>query len=267
MATGIVATSDNGGSTGWLREQTDSIAWGDIRNCLNQMSPDNSMQGALFNYRFKEFSALESQNLGNLLLYALDQLSSRPLDAINHARELLAIETRLIPMSEQPVHLAAHDEDEITQFGELAVDTLTALPEDLWLEPHPVVTPEAVLAIEAADLIILSSGSLLTSLMPNLLLKELLQAIIQNDAPVILIANMQPIDDALGQSTLSEQCRWMQSLLGINIIDAVIWPDSREQHDCDWIYTQVADVQDGEAPLRHDKSKLIKAINSVIAAL
>ncbi len=262
--TGIVATTDTGGSTGWIREHTNSIAWGDIRNCLNQMSPKSCMQGALFRYRFADFSALENQNLGNLMLYALDQLSGRPLDAITHAREILKIDTAIIPMSEQPVHLAAHDSEDVTQYGEIKVEELKDLPADIWLDPDPLATPEAVSAIKQADLIILSAGSVVTSLMPNLLVTELLAAILKSRAPVIYIANMKPIDDAIGTHSLSQQCRWMEQVLGANIIDAIIWPESRERHDCDWIDTLVVDVEDHSAPLRHDKDKLIAAINQVL---
>ena len=119
-------------------------------------------------------------------------------------------------------------------------------------------------AIQQADLVILSAGSLLTSLMPNLLLTELLEAIANSEAPVIFIANMQPIDDAVGALTLDQQCQWMEQILGQNIIDAVIWPRSREHHDCDWIYTLTTDVGDNNSPLRHDKIKLISAINSIL---
>jgi len=263
--TGIVATTDTGGSTGWIRQQTNSIAWGDIRNCLNQMSGKDCIQGALFQYRFAEFKALENQNLGNLMLYALNQLSGRPLDAITHARDILKIDTRLIPMSEQPVHLAAHDAEEVTQFGELAVEELRSLPDKIWLDPDPVATPEAVSAIQQADLIILSAGSLVTSLMPNLLVTRLFEAIINSRAPVIFIANMLPIDDAIGSLTLGQQCRWMEQILGKNIIDAIIWPRTRGRPDCDWITTLVTDVADQNAPLRHDKIKLITAMDRVVA--
>ena len=263
-STGIIATSDNGGSTGWIREHTNSIAWGDIRNCLNQMSPKGCMQGALFQYRFKEFRALENQNLGNLMLYALEQLSERPLEAINHAREILRIETVLIPMSEQPVHLAAHDQDDVTQFGEIAVDGIRTLPNDLWLDPSPITTPEAIHAVRKADAIILSAGSLLTSVMPNLLLPNLLATITQSKAPVIFIGNLAPIQDAVGTMTLGQQCRWMEDILGENIIDIIIWPKSRERHDCDWIETLVADVGDKNSKLRHDKKKLVAGIRKAL---
>lgn len=265
--TGIVATTDTGGSTGWIREQTNSIAWGDIRNCLNQMSRKGCIPGALFQFRFEGFDALENQNLGNLMLYALNQLSGRPLEAITHAREILGIETAVIPMSEQPVHLAAHDDDDITQYGEVKVEELKSLPDNIWLDPDPVATPEAVIALKQADLIILSAGSLVTSLMPNLLMTELLEAIAKSRAPVIYIANMKPIDDAIGTLSLNQQCRWMEQILGTNIINGIIWPSSREHPDCDWIYTLVADVADRHAPLRHDKIKLISAINRILEKL
>jgi uncharacterized cofD-like protein len=262
--TGIVATTDTGGSTGWIREHTNSIAWGDIRNCLNQMSRKDCIPGALFQFRFEGFSVLENQNLGNLMLYALNQLSGRPLEAITHAREILGIQTAVIPMSEQPVHLAAHDDEDVTHYGEVMVEGIKSLPEELWLDPNPIATPEAVKAIQQADLIILSAGSLVTSLMPNLLMNELFGAIVKSSAPVIYIANMKPIDDAIGTLTLNQQCRWMEQILGRNIINGIIWPSSREQHDCDWIYTLVADVVDRRAPLRHDENKLIYALNHIL---
>jgi uncharacterized cofD-like protein len=153
---------------------------------------------------------------------------------------------------------------EAPQYGEVEVEELKSLPEQIWLDPDPLATPEAITAIKQADLIILSAGSLVTSLMPNLLVTELFGAIVKSKAPVIYIANMQPIDDAIGTLTLDQQCRWMQQMLGINIINGIIWPSSREQHDCDWIYTLVADVADRKAPLRHDEYKLLSALNLIL---
>ena len=139
--TGIVATTDSGGSSGRIRQDTETIAWGDIRNCLNQMARANSVPALLFEYRFQNAGDLSDHNLGNLMLYALDQLSARPLDAIDHARELLYVKPALIPMSERPLHLVACDAYGNTHRGELAVAEMDALPTRLWLEPRPVPTP------------------------------------------------------------------------------------------------------------------------------
>jgi hypothetical protein len=75
---------------------------------------------------------------------------------------------------------------------------------------------------------------------------------------------MKAIDDAIGTLTLDQQCRWMEEILGVNIINAIIWPESRERHDCNWIYTLVTDVADRKSALRHDKTKLIAAINRIL---
>ena len=100
---GIVATTDDGGSTGRLREASDCIAWGDLRNCLNQLCSDSpNLARILFEYRFKNSGDISGHNLGNLILLAMDQMCVRPLDAINLIRQMLQVSAELIPMSEQP---------------------------------------------------------------------------------------------------------------------------------------------------------------------
>ena len=98
--TGVVATTDNGGSTGWIREQVGGIAWGDIRHCLNQVIERPSLGSLLLEYRFVDAGELSGQSLGNLIMLALDQLSPRPLHAIDLIREVLHVDLRLVPMSE-----------------------------------------------------------------------------------------------------------------------------------------------------------------------
>ena len=98
--TGIVTTTDNGGSTGRLREAENCIAWGDLRNCINQLTTRPTIASQLFEYRFTGQSDLAEHNLGNLMLLAMDQMSVRPLDAINVIREMLDVKSSIIPMSE-----------------------------------------------------------------------------------------------------------------------------------------------------------------------
>ncbi|GAL37333.1 LPPG:FO 2-phospho-L-lactate transferase like CofD-like [Vibrio maritimus] len=95
-ATGIVATTDNGGSTGRIRECQGGIAWGDTRNCINQLITDPSIGSMMFEYRFKGTGDLNGHNLGNLMLTALDNLSVRPLDAIELIRDLLKVDVNII---------------------------------------------------------------------------------------------------------------------------------------------------------------------------
>lgn len=146
--TGIVTTTDNGGSTGRIRRSEGGIAWGDMRNCLNQLITEPSVASAMFEYRFNGNGELAGHNLGNLMLKALDHLSVRPLEAINLIRSLLKVDASLIPMSEQPVDLNAIDNDGHIIYGEVNIDQLKEMPAQLMLEPQVQATREAVEAIE-----------------------------------------------------------------------------------------------------------------------
>ncbi len=109
--TGIVTTTDNGGSTGaYSPFRRRHCTGGDMRNCLNQLITEPSVASAMFEYRFGGNGELSGHNLGNLMLKALDHLSVRPLEAINLIRNLLKVDTHLIPMSEHPVDLMAIDD-------------------------------------------------------------------------------------------------------------------------------------------------------------
>ena len=123
--TGIVTTTDNGGSTGRIRQERGGIAWGDLRNCLNQIIIEPSTASALFEYRFTGEGELSGHNLGNLMLKALEDMHIRPIEAINLIRELLKVKSYIIPMSEEPVHLAASLGSGSSIVGEMSIDNLT----------------------------------------------------------------------------------------------------------------------------------------------
>ncbi|MGQ7112698.1 2-phospho-L-lactate transferase CofD family protein, partial [Escherichia sp. TWPC-MK] len=138
--TGIVTTTDNGGSTGRIRRSEGGIAWGDMRNCLNQLITEPSVASAMFEYRFGGNGELSGHNLGNLMLKALDHLSVRPLEAINLIRNLLKVDTHLIPMSEHPVDLMAIDDQGHEVYGEVNIDQLTTPIQELLLTPNVPAT-------------------------------------------------------------------------------------------------------------------------------
>lgn len=133
--TGIVTTTDNGGSTGRIRRSEGGIAWGDMRNCLNQLIAEPSVASAMFEYRFSGNGELAGHNLGNLMLKALDHLSVRPFEAINLIRNLLKVDAFLIPMSEQPVDLVAVDSEGNQIYGETEIDQMQLPPQELLLSP------------------------------------------------------------------------------------------------------------------------------------
>lgn len=220
--TGIVTTTDNGGSTGRIRSAEGGIAWGDTRNCLNQLITAPSVASAMFEYRFGGSGELAGHNLGNLMLKALDNLSVRPLDAINLIRDLLKVEAWLIPMSEQPADLAANDADGNPVYGEVAVDQLATLPQDLRLHPAVSATREALDAIASADLILIGPGSFFTSLMPPLLLADLTAALCQTSGALVYIDNLgEELSRAAARLTLAEKLAIIESKAGRRL-DAVV---------------------------------------------
>ncbi len=225
--TGVVATTDNGGSTGWIREQAGGIAWGDIRHCLNQIVDQQTLGSLLLEYRFVDAGALSGHSLGNLIMLALDQLSPRPLHAIDLVRELLGVELRLMPMCESGSHLAARYADGRSVLGEMHLDAMTEVPQAVWLDPPVPATPEAVEAVSEADLILFGPGSFMTSILPALLLPDFRAAVAGVRAPRVLIANLHPERGPVGLLDAAALLDWTREVLGFQVFDRVLWPGSR----------------------------------------
>ena len=266
--TGIVTTTDNGGSTGRIRRSEGGIAWGDMRNCLNQLITEPSVASAMFEYRFNGNGELAGHNLGNLMLKALDHLSVRPLEAINLIRSLLKVDASLIPMSEQPVDLNAVDQDGHVIYGEVNIDQLKEMPAQLMLEPQVQATREAVDAIEKADLILIGPGSFLTSLMPLLLLEELTRALRRTRAHMIYIGNLgKELSVAAAALTLPEKLRIMEEAIGGHAIDAVVvGPKINIQGMENRVVVQET-LEASDIPYRHDRDLLRMAIEKALQQL
>jgi len=250
--TGIVTTTDNGGSTGRIRRAEGGIAWGDMRNCLNQLITEPSVASAMFEYRFGGNGELSGHNLGNLMLKALDHLSVRPLEAINLIRNLLKVDAFLIPMSEQPVDLMAIDAEGHEVYGEVNIDQLLLPPTELMTYPSVPATREAVEAIGEADLILIGPGSFYTSLMPILLVKELAQALRRTPAPMVYIGNLG---------------RELSQYVGKKIIDGVVvGPKVDVTGIGDRVVVQEP-LEASDIKYRHDRHLLREALEKAIQAL
>jgi len=266
--TGIVTTTDNGGSTGRIRRSEGGIAWGDMRNCLNQLIAEPSVASAMFEYRFSGNGELSGHNLGNLMLKALDHLSVRPLEAINIIRNLLKVDAFLIPMSEQPVDLMATDSEGNLVYGEVDIDQLDSPVQELMLFPRVHATREAVQALAEADLILIGPGSFYTSLLPLLLLEDLSQALRRTPAPVVYIDNLgKELSVAAASLTLKDKLSIMEQYVGKPIIDAVVVGPGVD-------VTAVSDkvvIQDvleaSDIPYRHDRHLLRMALEKAVQTL
>ncbi|AJZ88653.1 uridine diphosphate-N-acetylglucosamine-binding protein YvcK [Cedecea neteri] len=266
--TGIVTTTDNGGSTGRIRRSEGGIAWGDMRNCLNQLITEPSVASTMFEYRFSGNGELSGHNLGNLMLKALDHLSVRPLEAINLIRNLLKVDAQLIPMSEHPVDLMATDDQGNTVYGEVSIDQLLNPPQDLAVYPKVPSTREALEAIAEADLILIGPGSFYTSLMPILLLEEMDQALRRTPAPMVYIGNLgKELSPAAASLSLRQKLELMEQHIGKRVIDALlVGPQVDVSEVGDRLVIQQP-LEASDIRYRHDRQLLRAALEQAVQQL
>ncbi|MFY0172711.1 uridine diphosphate-N-acetylglucosamine-binding protein YvcK [Raoultella ornithinolytica] len=265
--TGIVTTTDNGGSMGRIRRSEGGIAWGDMRNCLNQLIAEPSIASAMFEYRFSGNGELSGHNLGNLMLKALDHLSVRPLEAINLIRNLLKVDAFLIPMSEQPVDLMAIDHEGHEVYGEVNIDQLPRVPKELMLSPPVPATREAVEAIAEADLILIGPGSFYTSLLPILLLDEMAQALRRTPATMVFIDNLGKEHSPAANLTLADRVGIMEHYIGKRVIDAIVVGPKTDTTGLENRAIVQTPLDAADVPYRHDRVLLRNALEKAIQTL
>lgn len=266
--TGIVTTTDNGGSTGRIRRSEGGIAWGDMRNCLNQLITEPSVASAMFEYRFAGNGELAGHNLGNLMLKALDHLSVRPVEAINLIRNLLKVDAFLIPMSEQPVDLVAIDDEGNTVYGETDIDRMPQPPRELMLCPAVKATREAIEVIGEADLVLIGPGSFYTSLMPVLLMPDMAQALRRTPATMVFIDNLgKELSPAAAQLTLAGKLTLMERAIGRKVIDAVVTGPNVDTSDLQDRVVIQEPLEAKDIKYRHDRQLLHAALEHAIQSI
>ena len=182
--TAIVTVADDGGSSGKLRASFGILPPGDIRNCLSAMSNDEAMLTQLFQYRFPNSSSgLDGHSFGNLFISALTDITGSFEEAVAESGRVLSVSGRVLPSTLRNVELVAdvrlpHMSSEIRVAGESKIPESNGRVRRVWLEPNaPPAFPQAIHAILSADVIVIGPGSLYTSLLPNLLVPDLADAI------------------------------------------------------------------------------------------
>ena len=189
--TAVVTVSDDGGSSGRLREEFGVLPPGDIRNCLVALADAEPLMQRLFQHRFAEDSALHGHNFGNLLITAMTQITGDFERAIEASSRVLAIRGRVVPSTVEKVRLVAEHEDGSVTVGESRISRAPAPIRRVYLEPATCLPTQGALdAIREADTLVLGPGSLYTSIIPNLLVGGLVDAIVQSKALKIYVCNV-----------------------------------------------------------------------------
>ena len=196
----VVTVSDDGGSSGRLRKELNMLPPGDVRSCIVALSEDEALLSRLFQHRFAKGSGLEGHSFGNLFLAALTSITSDFGEAVRLSSEILLTRGHIYPATTSHVELEALMEDGSRSRGETKITASKGRIKELFLDPPDVrPLPQTLEAMARADLITVGPGSLFTSLIPNLLVHGIPQAIVNSAAVKVYVANlMTQANESLG---------------------------------------------------------------------
>lgn len=277
--TAVVTVADDGGSSGELRRNMGVLPPGDIRNCLTALSNDEAMLTQIFQYRFGEGAGLNGHTLGNLFITALADITGSFEEAVAESGRVLAVQGRVLPSTLHDVKLVAdkttnENQSEIRVTGESNIPMIEGQIKRVWLEPdNPLAYPPAVQAILSAELIIVGPGSLFTSILPNLLVPDLAEAVKASRATKFYICNVATQTGETDGFTTADHIRTIEKHLNQRIFDLVICNQKQDivlPDGIDWVriddtldgqYTTYAgDLIDPSNPWRHDSGRLAQVI-------
>jgi len=216
----VVTVSDDGGSSGRLRKEFNMLPPGDVRNCIVALSEDEALLSKLFQHRFEKGQSLEGHSFGNLFLAALTSLTGDFSEAVRLSSEILATRGHIFPATAANIELEALMQDGTRVRGETKITASHGRIEELFLVPaDPEPLPQTLAAIAHADLITIGPGSLFTSLIPNLLVRGIPQAIRQSSAIKVYVCNlMTQANESLGR-TAADHIRALNDHAGGQIFD------------------------------------------------
>ena len=225
--TAIVSVGDDGGSSGRLREEMGILPPGDIRHCITALADDEDLVNKLFKYRFTNGEGLEGHSFGNLFLTALYDITGDMVSAVRASSRVLSIRGRVLPSTLDDMKLVAEMEDGRIIHGESTIPEAHGKIKRLFTEPaNCKALPDVIQAIRDAELIILGPGSLYTSVIPNLLVKEISEEIIKSKAKKIYVCNIMTQPGETDNYTVSDHLKALIQHAGSNkIVDAVLVND------------------------------------------
>jgi uncharacterized cofD-like protein len=282
----IVTVADDGGSSGRLRRELGVLPPGDFRSCIAALADSESLTTQLFQYRFSEGKGLDGHSFGNLFIAAMAAVTGSFERALVESSRVLAVRGRILPSTLQNVTLCADLREEVEGrvnrvAGESRITESGGSIERVYLEPGDVrAYPEAISALLQADLIILGPGSLYTSIIPNLLVREIAQAARASRALKIYVCNVATQHGETDHYTAADHVTAMARQVGEGLVDVVLAND-RVDVDLTAMPSGVGgivtpsqprsahlvtdDLVDVEHPWRHDSRKLAQAVMDVYA--
>lgn len=218
----VVSVCDDGSSTGKLREEFDIPAVGDLRKVIAAMSETEPLFEKLLEYRFKTTSDLNGHTVGNLLLAALCNITGNMSDGIKSLSKVLNIKGKVIPLTEDNVILMGKMDDGNVIEGEHNITEYDGKIKDIYYKNTPIISPSVINDIKNADMIILSMGSLYTSLICNLISSDVINAIDESKGKILYVCNMFTQPGETDDFALTNHVKVINKYLGKRKIDTVI---------------------------------------------
>ena len=277
--TAVVSVADDGGSSGELRRNLGILPPGDIRNCLAALSDDEALLTQLFQYRFGEDTGLGGHSFGNLFISALADIMGSFEKAIAESGRALSVHGQVLPATLHNVRLVAdiqlqNTQTEVRVEGESQIPRASGRINRVWLEPDDASAyPPVISAILSAEMIVLGPGSLYTSILPNLLVHNLLDAIRSSRALKIFVSNIATQPGETDMYSAGDHVRILEELAQTEIVDVIIcnsWydanfgngvqmvrVDSALEHDS---RLYISDLADHQQPGHHDAGKLAQVL-------
>lgn len=220
--TAVVSVSDDGASTGRLRNEFDIPAVGDITKVLMSMSTESKDVKDLFNYRFKDDSSIGNHSIKNLIMTALLEMKGDFAHSLPILCDLLDVKGKILPLTEDNVDLIGITKDGIEIIGEEEITEARSQIVDLKYNKIVHVTKKVLDEIKKADLIIFSSGSLITSIMPHIIVPEIQEAVKKSKADKMYVCNMITQPGETDDFKVSDHINFLEKYLGNNQINIVI---------------------------------------------
>lgn len=267
--TAVVSVADDGRNTGKLREQFNIPAMGDVRRVLIALSETEEFVSELFSYRFKTDSDLNGNNIGNLLLTAMSDICGNLSSGVKEISKILNLKGEVLPLTDDNIVLMGEMEDGSIIEGEHNITLSPLKIKRVFYKEEPNVNEEVIDKIKESDAIILSMGSVYTSIIPNLLCDEVIHAIDSSNAKIIYVCNVMTQPGETDDFKVSDHINLLNSYLGNKKIDVVITNNEEISRETQMIYetTEQKDlviVDDENIKIENVSKPLIRVENNVI---
>jgi uncharacterized cofD-like protein len=244
----IVSMADDGGSTGILRDELGVLPPGDVRQCLVALSDSSRLMRSLMNYRFEQ-GGLGGHSFGNLLLSALEKVTGSFEKAVEEVGKILFIKGKVIPVTTHQVRLKMILKNCHVLEGEREVYLSQEIEKgysSIYLDPYPKANPHAINEILNADLIVMGPGGLHTSLIPNLLVEGITDALKQSDAKKVFIVNLMNRKGQTGGFKVSDYLAELERFIGEDIFDYIVVNDQSPPKELIEIYAAEGDLVEND---------------------